>query len=431
MHHTFSPQECVRKGGIKHMPGIYIYGGGDEDDGEGEGNGEATSRKAAINQSIRLEQLDLPTSSCAMLVSTRETMPWFASWQTGVSFLLGVGSKTKDTTTLCNNETFREDDDGDLRKALTNLNESVKTEFQRQLQKTVSWADLSQFFTRWGRVYPSTRRRLVQKRSLRSQDCRESSSRKPPYFDDLLSVPQAQPVILHRLAPEVAALLQQHSGEEYGVSSALSNALKNGTVIWSHFARAVVQLNHHVVVKLGPNISLTDADMTAHIQSHSTDIPVPQSLGVLSLGGITYSFMRRINGCSLDKLWPDLTDIEKCSVRDQLDLILEKLRSLPLPNQYLGGGNPPQCVNCSMAKRTSPLFIESETQFNEFLLSGNCQPGMESYIEFIRPMLRENHHFILTHSDLHPRNILTVRVGEEIQVTGLIDWEVGDVYPEY
>ncbi|PGG97453.1 hypothetical protein GX51_07316 [Blastomyces parvus] len=372
-------------------------------------------------------------------------MPWFASWQTGVSFCSEnreqasntslSGSKPKDTT-ICDDETFRDDDDGDIHKALANLNESVKTEFQRQLQKNVSWADLSQFFTRWGRVYPSTRRRLVQKRSLRSQDCRGSSSRKPPYFDDLLSVPQAQPVILRPLAPEVVALLQQHSGEEYdpsghGVSSALSNALKNGTVIWSHFARAVVQLDHRVVVKLGPNISLTDADMTAHIQSYSTDIPVPLPLGVLSLGGITYAFMRRIDGCSLDKLWPDLTDIEKCSVRDQLDLILEKLRSLPLPNQYLGGGNPPQCVDCRMVKRTSPLFMENETQFNKFLLSGNYQPGLEPYVEFIRPMLRDNHRLVLTHGDLHPRNILGVREGGGVQVTGLIDWEVGGVYPEY
>ncbi|OAX80256.1 hypothetical protein ACJ72_05416 [Emergomyces africanus] len=203
-------------------------------------------------------------------------------------------------------------------------------------------------------------------------------------------------LILRRLTPDVAALLQQHSREEYepsghGVSSALSNALKN-----------VVQLDHRVVVKLGPNISLTDVDMTAHIQRYSTDIPLPLPLGVLSLGGIIYTFMRRIDGCSLDKLWPDLTDIEKCSVRDQLNLILEKLRSLPLPDQYLGGGSPPQCVDCRIAKRTSPLSMESETQFNEFLLSGNCQPGMEPYVAFIRPMLRKNHRFVLTHGDYIP-----------------------------
>ncbi|EAS37320.3 uncharacterized protein CIMG_02674 [Coccidioides immitis RS] len=385
-------------------------------------------------------------------------MSRFASWQTGVSFVFGASisllvsflafwnrerafsaglseSKTKDATPF-NDETFCGDDDGDLRKALTDLNESVMMKFQHELQKTVSWADLSLLFTRWARLYPSTRHMLVQKRSLKSQDCRGSSSQKPLRFNDLLSVPQAQLEILRPLAPEVTALLRRFSEEEgdpsdHGINSALSKALKGGEVIWSHFARAVVQLDHRVVVKLGPNISLTDADMTTHIQRNSTDIPVPRPLGVLSLGGITYAFMRRIDGCSLDKLWPDLTDVEKCSVRDQLDFILEKLRLLPAPNQYLGGGSPPQCVDCRMWKRTSPLWMESETQFNEFLLSGNCRSGMEPYVNFIRPMLRENHRFVLTHGDLHPRNILAVKDGGGIRVTGLIDWEVGGVYPEY
>lgn len=121
-------------------------------------------------------------------------MSRFASWQIGVSFLLGAnisllvsflvfrsrervlsaslrGSKSKDTTPF-DDETIREDDSGNLRNALTDLNESVMAEFQHELQKTVSWADLSLLFTRWGRVYPSTRRRLVQKRSLKSQECK-------------------------------------------------------------------------------------------------------------------------------------------------------------------------------------------------------------------------------------------------------------------
>ncbi|KMU77151.1 hypothetical protein CISG_06188 [Coccidioides immitis RMSCC 3703] len=232
-------------------------------------------------------------------------MSRFASWQTGVSFVFGASisllvsflafwnrerafsaglseSKTKDATPF-NDETFCGDDDGDLRKALTDLNESVMMKFQHELQKTVSWADLSLLFTRWARLYPSTRHMLVQKRSLKSQDCRGSSSQKPLRFNDLLSVPQAQLEILRPLAPEVTALLRRFSEEEgdpsdHGINSALSKALKGGEVIWSHFARAVVQLDHRVVVKLGPNISLTDADMTTHIQRNSTDIPVPRPL---------------------------------------------------------------------------------------------------------------------------------------------------------
>ncbi|PGH19316.1 hypothetical protein AJ80_04069 [Polytolypa hystricis UAMH7299] len=279
-------------------------------------------------------------------------------------------------------------------------------------------------------------RRLIQTRSLKSQGCRGSSSQKPPCFEDLLSVPQGQLKILQPLAPEVTALLQQYSEQEskpsgHDICSALLRALQSGKVLWSHFARAVVQLDDRIVVKLGPNISLTEANMTAHIQMHSADIPVPQPLGVLFLGGITYAFMSLIEGRPLDKLWPDLSNAEKCSVRDQLDIILEKLRLLPLPSQYLGGGNPPQCVDCRMWKRESPKWMESEAQFNEFLLSGNSRSGMEPYVEFIRPMFRENHRIVLTHGDLHPRNSLAEERGGGIRVTGLIDWEVSGAYPEY
>jgi aminoglycoside phosphotransferase (APT) family kinase protein len=217
--------------------------------------------------------------------------------------------------------------------------------------------------------------------------------------------------------------------DDHDIAASLSAALRSGKVVWTHFARAVVQLDDRIAVKLGPKISLTDADMSAHIRRHSVDIPVPQPLGVLSLGGMTYAFMTLIEGCSLDKLWPDLSNAEKCSVRDQLDAVLGKLRSLPLPSQYLGGGTPPHCIDCRMWKRQSPEWIESEAQFNKFLLSGNRRSGMEPYVQFVRPMLRENHHIVLTHGDLHPRNILAIRHedggGRGIQVTGLIDWEVG------
>lgn len=252
----------------------------------------------------------------------------------------------------------------------------------------------------------------------------------------MISVPEGQPKILRPRAPEVTALLQRYSelGCEPSSRGSLSRSLKSGRVIWCHFARAVVQLDDRIVVKLGSNLSLTDADMTAHIRSHSADIPVPHPLGALSIGGMTYAFMTLIEGRSLDGLWQDLSNTEKCSVRGQLNVLLENLRSLLLPSQYLGGGNPPQCIDCRMWRRKSPERLKNETQFNDFLLSGNRRSGMEPYVDFVRSMLKENHRDLLTHGDLHLRNILVIRDdGTEggIRVTGLIDWEVGGAYPEY
>jgi len=49
-------------------------------------------------------------------------------------------------------------------------------------------------------------------------------------------------------------------------------------------------------------------------------------------------------------------------------------------------------------------------------------------------MLRSDHRVVLTHGDLHPDNI-TVNIcdeeGVEKVTVGIIDWELGEFYPEY
>jgi hypothetical protein len=78
----------------------------------------------------------------------------------------------------------------------------------------------------------------------------------------------------------------------------------------------VIRLDDRIVIKFGFNISLTDADITAYFRRHSPDIPVPQPLGVLSVSSMTYAFISLVKGRSLNKLWPNLSDNEKCLVRD-------------------------------------------------------------------------------------------------------------------
>ncbi|OJD21944.1 hypothetical protein ACJ73_06711 [Blastomyces percursus] len=105
--------------------------------------------------------------------------------------------------------------------------------------------------------------------------------------------------------------------------------------------------------------------------------------------------MTLAQGDSLNKVWPALSDDEKTSIQDQLDVILKKLRGLLSPSQYLGGGDPPQCIDYRM--------------FNAFFLSGSRREGREPYVDFVRSMLREDNSIVMTHGDLHPRNIMVIR----------------------
>jgi aminoglycoside phosphotransferase (APT) family kinase protein len=83
-----------------------------------------------------------------------------------------------------------------------------------------------------------------------------------------------------------------------------------------------------------------------------------------------------------------------------------------------------------MRKRVSKPNISTEAQFNEFLLADPTPRVRNTYLTFLRRLLRDDHRLVMTHGDLHPRNVL-VSTGDSVEVAGLIDWEMSGVYPEY
>ncbi|OAX77690.1 hypothetical protein ACJ72_08008 [Emergomyces africanus] len=234
---------------------------------------------------------------------------------------------------------------------------------------------------------------------------------------EIFSVSPDEPIIHRPLAPEVQLLLDDGQ-ESLLISAGPSQALLKR--------------------KTGIDLPLSDFDVIDHIWKVSHDIPAPRPLGAMSVGKRTYIFMSFIEDATLDTQWDSLSNEEKCSIQDQLDTIMKKLRSLPVPSRYLGIGNPPCCVDTRMWTRTSPEYIENEGQFNAFLL-GNPDPlKTEPYVEFVRSMLREDHRIVLTHGDLHPRNIMASNIGQHGMdkyfqlltpaLTGLRDKESGSAH---
>ncbi|OJD26709.1 hypothetical protein ACJ73_01917 [Blastomyces percursus] len=323
--------------------------------------------------------------------------------------------------------------DGDLLKGYSHLNQSLVAELQSKLAKK-EWADLTQVVTKWGRRYPSKRRQLENLCSKKGSSEHHGNAMAAAISRrraEIFSVSPDEPIIHRPLAPEVKLLLGGGQ-ESLLISAGLSQALLKGKVLWERFLLAVIQLSEQVVVKTGIDLPLSDFDVIDHIWKVSHDIPAPRPLGAMSIGKRTYIFMSFVEGATLDTQWDILSNEEKRSIRDQLDAIMEKLRSLPLPSRYLGIGSPPRCVDTRMWTRTSPEYIENEGQFNAFLL-GNPDPlKTEPYVEFVRSMLREDHRIVLTHGDLHPRNIMVRRAQHGgLIIAGIIDWEMGGAYPEY
>lgn len=87
-------------------------------------------------------------------------------------------------------------------------------------------------------------------------------------------------------------------------------------------------------------------------------------------------------------------------------------------------------------------YLKSEVEFNEFLCT---QTGRSNtpWIRMIHSFMRDDHAIVLTHGDLHPRNIMVVWEGamsigdtssaleSDIRITSILDWEMSGWYPEY
>jgi hypothetical protein len=151
---------------------------------------------------------------------------------------------------------------------------------------------------------------------------------------------------------------------------------------------------------------------------------------MLSVAHFCYVFTTFVPGIPLDRIWGSLASPQKENVREQLNHIFIELRTLPLPSEegYLGGGNPPVCKDSRRWTKTSSSPIVNETQFNDFLLGEPC--SNPSHIDYLRTSLPRNHRIVMTHSDLHPRNLI-VDNEHTVRIVGIVDWELGGGYPEY
>ncbi|KAL4744484.1 hypothetical protein BDW72DRAFT_188410 [Aspergillus terricola var. indicus] len=165
-------------------------------------------------------------------------------------------------------------------------------------------------------------------------------------------------------------------------------------------------------------------------------------------------FMSRVPGDPLDKLWKFLDEHQKSSIRDQLDDIVKGYKAIPAPitdetNAVFGGGNPRRCKDARRELRVADYPISNESEFNQFI-SSNPQRTETEHIAMIRSYLKDDHEVVMTHGDLHPRNIMitiisyeremfgraatadqNVPPGAEVLVTGIIDSEMCGWYPAY
>ncbi|KAF1939248.1 hypothetical protein EJ02DRAFT_259588 [Clathrospora elynae] len=163
---------------------------------------------------------------------------------------------------------------------------------------------------------------------------------------------------------------------------------------------------------------------------------------ILSTGHLCL-VMERLQGETLEMLWPGLEEKEKSLVCTELKKAIDTLRELPAPGFYGGVGRT--CIPYHLfwdPERKKEICgpFDSETEFNAGLvkklrandeMNGGYITSKAEFCERNLDTMLSKHAPVFTHSDLQRKNILVRRRSESAFEVALIDWETAGWYPSY
>lgn len=217
------------------------------------------------------------------------------------------------------------------------------------------------------------------------------------------------------------------------MSEAIVDLLNKGVVLFQAASVMVFQISENIVAKATiETYALTEYNSLSYLRKHLPGVPTPEPHGVVSVGPLCLLFTSMVSGTTLEAAWPRLNDTQKGTVRDELDDIFSRLRSLPRPEGMpLGGVGGEGCKDARRGLRVNTKPIMDVDQFVDFIFAGS-KTASSAYTSFLRGMVPKTPaNCVFTHGDFRPANII---VGEEDgtwSVVGVLDWETSGFYPEY
>ncbi|KAF2026738.1 hypothetical protein EK21DRAFT_103008 [Setomelanomma holmii] len=212
---------------------------------------------------------------------------------------------------------------------------------------------------------------------------------------DISEVLRREATAYPRLVDELAVAFGSASNEETSNGDTQPSVIRGGKILFQLHHTFVIGIGPSHVVKVALSLDPDHIDNTQYLATHIPELPIPHCLGVLRSGRRTYLSMSRAPGTTLESVWPELSTTQKTSVQEQLNSLFRLLRT--------------QAAD------------DSESDVHD-------------------------HRIVITHGDLHPRNIMVnlethespPMQGEVIQtemkvirVSSIIDWEAAGWYPEF
>ena len=337
-----------------------------------------------------------------------------------------------------------------VKEALKQVNTITLNQITSRL-KTDPTVDLSELFRQQVDSYPRIRNVLAQSARQRSLETPAAAVPKPatsildatktflmrgkvrvmfPLQDRVLSLVAPRPAV----SEQAGVGLYQEVDD--GTVAALNQAFHNSQVLWHYCETSVLDFGSSVAVKISPCVNTDHVPTFQYIKDQAPDLPAPDIPGILKTDQQTYFS------------WCELVPSQRLAVQHQLNSILRILRIIPRPGELaeaaLGGGVAARCKDVRRSERIAGGQIETEAEFHDFLCS---EPGRSNtpWIKMIRSSMRDDHAIVMTHGDLHPRNIMVTQDGatsirdhsdpvnepQDIRISSIIDWKMIGWYPDY
>jgi aminoglycoside phosphotransferase (APT) family kinase protein len=245
----------------------------------------------------------------------------------------------------------------------------------------------------------------------------------------LLNVPD-QSIPSNTLSDDVSGV------ENPAFLDALTRLIESSKIIFqsqSNPEHYVVQCSPTMVVKVSQEQDSTEFSSICLLAEEKPNFPAPKPHGHIACGDNSYLFMSLMPGVTLESVWSDLAEDQRCSIGLELDAILLDLRTMRHPPQTpLGGVAGEGCKDVRRHVRVSKEPLYTNDSFWEFLY-GAPRGRSTVYCRFLRLLTfpPRPQDIVFTHGDIRPANII-VQGGEDglYHITGIIDWESSGFYPE-
>ncbi|KAB8225469.1 kinase-like protein [Aspergillus novoparasiticus] len=191
----------------------------------------------------------------------------------------------------------------------------------------------------------------------------------------------------------------------------------------------IAKISPEIVVKFGSHVTLNEAKSMAFVGENTKAMPVPKVFACYTYGPIhrdildygslfdTYIFMGFVEGYSLDKAWETYDEATKNRVTNQLN------------GDYIGSVDFSPVADPILDDCSNQGPFSTEEAFDNALIDAYRSKLPRCYIKsFLAGILSQNkYQIVFTHGDLRLANIMV----DNGNVTGIVDWEFGDWYPEY